>query len=156
MFIAGKLVECNDAMIKYLLKRESLAELFRYCLVCGFAFLADFGTLILCREVFFDQVAWGVYAAVILGFTVGHVSNYILSLIFVFRKEEERRNGWTWKAFVLFTVVGAMGAGITELGMWIGYGCLGFNYILVKSVMAGIVVLWNFIGRKLIVSQGES
>ena len=132
--------------------RKTFAELFRYCFVCGFAFVADFGTLIFCREVFFAGASWGVYVSVILGFTIGHITNYILSLLFVFCEDEERRKGWTWQAFLLFTVVGAMGAGITELGMWIGYGLMHFNYILVKIVMAGIVVLWNFVGRKLILS----
>ena len=132
--------------------QKTLLEFLRYCSVCGFAFVIDFGTLIFFREVIFDQTAWGVYIAVVLGFTAGHLSNYLFSLLFVFRETEERQKGWTWKAFGLFTIVGATGAGITEIGMWIGYGCLHCNYILVKIVMAGIVVLWNFIGRKLIVS----
>lgn len=132
--------------------RKTLLEFFRYCFACGFAFMVDFGTLIFLREVVFDQTPCGVYVAVVLGFAAGHVTNYLLSLIFVFQEVEERHKGWTWRAFWLFTVVGAMGAGITELGMWIGYGIFHFNYILVKLVMAGIVVLWNFIGRKLVVS----
>jgi len=132
---------------------QASGEFFRYVFVCGFAFVADFGTLILCRELFLKDYAWGVYAAVLLGFTAGHISNYLLSLWFVFKDPEERRKGWTWKAFALFTVVGGMGAGITEFGMWIGYGLMHFNYIVVKLVMAAIVVVWNFIGRKLIVMK---
>jgi hypothetical protein len=36
--------------------------------------------------------------------------------------------------------------------MWIGYGYFNFNYVAVKVFMAGIVVLWNFLGRKIVVT----
>jgi len=131
--------------------RQTFWEFFRYLFAGGFAFVVDFATLIGCRELLFKDVTWGVYVSVLLAFAAGHVTNYLLSLWFVFRDPEERRKGWTWKAFGLFALVGAMGAGITEIGMWIGYGLLNGNYILTKAVMAAIVFTWNFIGRKLIV-----
>lgn len=131
--------------------RRTFWEFFRYLFAGGFAFVVDFATLIGCRELLFRDQAWGVYLSVLLAFAAGHVTNYLLSLWFVFRDPEERRKGWTWKAFWLFAAVGASGAGITEFGMWIGYGILGGNYVLVKVVMAAVVFVWNFIGRKLIV-----
>jgi putative flippase GtrA len=112
----------------------------------------DFVTLVCCREMFLKQYRFGVYLSVMLGFIIGHVSNYLLSLWFVFRDESEREKGWTRRAFTLFLVVGIIGAGITEFGMWIGYGCFNFNYVAVKVFMAGIVVLWNFLGRKIVVT----
>ena len=132
-------------------RQRTFWEFFRYLFAGGFAFVVDFATLIGCRELIFKDLAWGVYLSVLLAFVAGHVTNYLLSLWFVFRDPEERRRGWTWKAFWLFAVVGASGAGITEFGMWIGYGILGGNYVLVKVVMAAVVFVWNFIGRKLIV-----
>ena len=131
--------------------KRTFWEFFRYLFAGGFAFVVDFATLIGCRELLFKDLVWGVYLSVLLAFVAGHVTNYLLSLWFVFRDPEERRKGWTWKAFWLFAVVGASGAGITEFGMWIGYGILGGNYLLVKVVMAAVVFVWNFIGRKLIV-----
>ena len=132
--------------------RNIIREFFKYCFVCGFAFAADFGVLIICRELLFHDVAYGVYLSVLLGFAAGHVTNYILSLLFVFRSPEEQQRGWTWNAFLLFTLVGGMGAAITEFGMWIGYGLMHGNYAVVKIFVAGIVVIWNYVGRKLIVS----
>lgn len=132
-------------------RQQTFWEFFRYLFAGGFAFLVDFAALIGCRELLFKDLAWGVYLSVLLAFVAGHVTNYLLSLWFVFRDPEERRKGWTWKAFWLFAVVGASGAGITEFGMWIGYGILGGNYVLVKVIMAAVVFIWNFIGRKLIV-----
>ena len=133
--------------------KRTFWEFFRYLFAGGFAFVVDFGTLIACRELLFKEAVWGVYLSVVLAFMAGHVTNYLLSMWFVFRDPTERRRGLTGSAFCLFALVGVIGVGITELGMWIGYGMLGLNYILVKIIMSAIVLVWNFAGRKLIVSK---
>ena len=131
--------------------KRTTFEFLRYIVVGGLAFVADIGTLIFCREMLFPDWGGGVYLSVLLAFLVGHVVNYVGSLCFVFRDPEERRNGLTWRAFWLFALVGASGAGATELGMWIGYGLLHMNYILTKVLVAAVVFVWNFVGRKLVV-----
>jgi len=133
--------------------KKTFGEFIRYLFAGGFAFVVDFGVLIACRELLFKEVAWGVYVSVLLAFVAGHVTNYLLSLWFVFRDPEERRKGWTWKAFGLFALVGVSGVLITEAGIWLLYGLLETNYILAKAIMAAIVFTWNFIGRKLIVMK---
>jgi len=133
--------------------KKTFWEFFRYLFAGGFAFVVDFGVLIGCRELLFKDVSWGVYLSVLLAFAGGHVTNYALSLWFVFRDPEERRKGLTWKAFGLFALVGVSGVLITEAGIWILYGMLRTNYILAKAIMAAIVFTWNFIGRKLIVMK---
>ena len=132
---------------------KTLLQFVRYIFAGGFAFVVDFGTLIACRELLFRDFAWGVYAAVVFAFMAGHVTNYVLSLWFVFTDPEERRKGLTMRAFWLFALCALGGMGVTELGMWIGYGILHLHYVLVKVVMAAIVFALNFIGRKIIVSR---
>lgn len=133
--------------------RKTFWEFFRYLFAGGFAFVVDVGVMISCRELLFKENTWGVYLSVLLAFAAGHVTNYLLSMWFVFRDPEERRRGWTWKAFGMFAIVGASGVLITEAGMWILYGLLHLNYIFAKAVMASIVFTWNFIGRKLVVMR---
>lgn len=135
--------------------KRTFWEFLRYLFAGGFAFVVDFGTLIACRELLFKELPWGVYLSVVLAFMAGHVTNYLLSMWFVFRDPEENRRGKTWRAFWLFALVAAFGMGVTELGMWVGYGILGVNYILVKVVMAAVVFILNFIGRKIIVMRGR-
>ena len=135
-------------------RRRTFGEFFRYLFAGGFAFVVDFVTLIACRELLFRNVGWGVYVSVFLAFAAGHVANYLLSMRFVFRDPEENRRGKTWRAFWLFALVAAFGMGVTELGMWVGYGLLGANYVGVKVVMATVVFVLNFIGRKVIVMRG--
>ena len=135
------------------LASKTAREFIRYIVVGGLAFVADVGTLIFCREKLFPDWSGGVYLSVLLAFLAGHVVNYVGSLCFVFRDPEERRNGLTWRAFWLFALVGASGAGATELGMWIGYGLLHMNYIFTKVLVAAVVFVWNFVGRKLVVKN---
>ena len=139
------------AHMRAYLASKTAREFLRYVLVGGLAFVADVGTLIFCREKLFPGLRCGVYLSVLLAFFAGHVVNYVGSLCFVFRDPEERRNGLTWRAFWLFAIVGASGVGATELGMWIGYGLLHMNYILAKMLVAAVVFVWNFVGRKLVV-----
>ena len=135
--------------------KNTFLEFVRYVFVGGAAFFADVGSLIAFRELIFQDCRYGVYISVLLAFFIGHIVNYLGSLWFVFLDPEERKKGWTWKSFWLFTVVGASGAGLTEVGMWVGYDCLGMNYIATKVTVAAVVFIWNFIGRKLIVRKKE-
>ena len=128
-----------------------ILEFLRYAVVGGIAFLADFGTLVGFQELVFRQYAWGVYAAAVCGFVVGLAVNYFLALLFVFTQTKDRGKGRSFGAFVVFGVIGLVGLGLTEFGMWIGIECLGWNYMIVKILVTGGVLMWNYLGRKLII-----
>ena len=40
---------------------------------------------------------------------------------------------------------------MTELGMYVGTELLFMNYMLVKIVVTGIVLIWNYLGRKIFI-----
>ena len=132
------------------------AEFFRYTIVGGIAFLADAGSLAFFREIVFkkNQSEWTMAVCVAIGFTVGLLVNYTLSLVFVFRSDRQQKQGRTVKAFILYAVIGLVGFGLTELGMYIGVrivGSAGLWYLLVKCFVAGIVLVWNYAGRKILI-----
>ena len=52
---------------------------------------------------------------------------------------------------MVFGVIGLVGLGLTELGMCLGIECLGWNYMVVKILVTGGVLMWNYLGRRLIV-----
>ena len=128
-----------------------LFEFLRYALVGGIAFIADFGTLVAAQEIYLKSFSSGVYIATVLGFVVGLAVNYALSLWFVFTSEKDRGKGRSIVAFLVFGVIGLMGLGWTELGMWLGIECLHWNYMLVKVFVTGAVLMWNYLGRKVLV-----
>jgi len=130
-------------------------EFMRYAVVGGIAFVADFGTLVLSQELFLKTVANGVYIATVFGFVVGLVVNYLLSLWFVFTQAKDQGKGRSVGAFLVFGIIGLIGLGWTELGMWLGIEVVGWNYMIVKVFVTGAVLLWNYLGRKILIFNAK-
>ena len=136
-------------------RKQQLKRLFfefvRYCLVGGLAFLVDFGVLVLFNTILPELYGYRLYVATAIGFIAGLVFNYIFSLLFVFKSARQSKAGRSAGAFVIFTVIGLVGLGLTELGMYAGTTLLAINYMLVKIVVTAVVLMWNYIGRKLFI-----
>lgn len=134
-----------------LLNGKGAAELLRYAVVGGLAFLVDFGVLVFCRERIFGNGEAGIYMSAFLGFAAGLAVNYFLSLWFVFAAARKNKRGRGGRDILIFIVVGVVGLGLTELGMYIGTDCLKIAYWLVKLPVTAAVMLWNYLGRKLLI-----
>ena len=127
-------------------------EFFRYAVVGGIAFLADYGTLFLFQELILTGGRRNSVGAVHLHRgVVGLIVNYVLSLTFVFRRKDNRGSGKSVAAFLIFTVVGVIGLGLTELIMYLGTELLHISYLIVKIAAAAIVLVWNYVGRKVLI-----
>lgn len=127
-------------------------EFFRYALVGGIAFVADWGTLFLTKEfVFKGESKPELFAATAAGFIIGLMVNYILSIVFVFRASDNNNSGKSVKAFITFALIGVIGLGLTELGMYAGVYLLKWHYLITKIIVAGLVLIWNYCGRKIFV-----
>ena len=134
-----------------ILDKDFVLEFLRYVIVGGIAFLADFGALVAAQELVFKCFACGVYVSTVIGFIVGLAVNYFLSLLFVFTSAKDKGKGRSFVAFVVFGIIGVVGLGLTELGMWIGVSVLEWNYMIVKILVTGAVLFWNYLGRKIII-----
>lgn len=126
-------------------------EFMRFCIVGGSAFLVDFGILVLLNNVLPELSGYRLYIATAAGFIAGLTFNYILSIHFVFISARESKVGRSVSAFLIFALVGTVGFGLTELGMYVGADLLSINYMLVKIFVTGIVLMWNYIGRKIFI-----
>lgn len=141
-------------------RKRIIFEFIRYVLVGGVSFVADTLAMALLKELLFKENCTSPQMAlcVAVGFAVGIVCNYALSNIFVFKSAEQREKGRSVSAFIIYFAVGLIGFGLTELGMWFGVklvGADGLWYILVKCFVAGVVMIWNYVGRKIFVYRGK-
>lgn len=126
-----------------------MGELFRYTLVGGLAFVADFGTLALLTEL----AGLHYLASAATAFIVGLSINYLLSVLWVFR---QRRTTSIGREFMIFAIIGVLGLLLTEMLLAIGSGQFGIDYRWIKVVAVGGVFVWNFVARKvLLFSEGE-
>jgi putative flippase GtrA len=128
------------------------AEFTRYLIVGGTAFLVDYGVLFVTKTYIFASLGdTGIYIATAFGFIAGLIYNYILSLVFVFKSAREQDKGKTAGAIFMFALIGVIGFLLTEGGMYLGCQLLRINYLIVKIFVAGLVLIWNYAGRKLLI-----
>lgn len=127
-------------------------QLLKYCFVGGIAFLTDTFTVKLFHEKILLKSSYSLYISVIIGFLFGTVINYTLSKKVVFHIKSNSV-GIVQKIakFTVFTIVGIIGLIITEIGMYLGTDIFEFHYLAVKCFMAGVVLIWNFVARFILV-----
>ena len=129
-------------MINKIKNNKLFNQILKFGVVGGIAFVIDYVTLIICKEIFNINVLLSAAIA----FTVSVIFNYILSIKWVFdvNKEKDSR-----KNFIIFIIFSIIGLGLTELIMWFGTDIIKINYLIVKIIATGIVMIFNFITRKI-------
>ena len=157
-------------MKKFIEKHLSLIkEILRFLLVGGIATLIDFAIYELFRFIFLKNMLdpMNLIISTSLGFIMGNIVNYILSIIFVFKGAKEDKNTQTLKAFLIFTLIGIIGLGIKVLVQTGGNYLVGNLFELTENfwiwaldtfvycVATLIVLVWNYIGRKLFIFKKE-
>lgn len=116
-------------------------EFLRYAVVGAVATVFDYGTVVL----LVSGLSWNYLWANALGYAVGTVVNYFLSVRWVFAR---RSVGSPWAEFFLFTTAGLGGLGISQLVLWTGVEQLGLHYTVAKAFAVGGHFFWNFASRK--------
>ena len=120
---------------------NTLLQLFRYGFVGGVAFVVDYGSLYVLTEFLSVPYLWSAAIAFILGL----VTNYLLSISWVFKKNATLQR---WQEFLFFAIIGVIGLGFNELIMYVGTDLLHLHYMLSKLISTVIVFFWNFFARK--------
>lgn len=125
-----------------------MAQLMKFGVVGVIAFVIDYGLLIFLTEVF--GIDYLVSATI--SFIVSVVFNYVASMRYVFshRAGMSRR-----REFIIFVVLSVLGLIINDVGMWVGVSLLAIDYRITKIVATVIVMIWNFITRKIFLDGGE-
>ena len=98
-----------------------------------------------------------------LGFTISVIVNYILSFKFVFERKEDMNRK---KEFVIFVVLSVIGLGLNQLIIWVCVGPVyggwtwlhqllnySFMYTLAKVIATAIVMVYNFVSRKIFLEK---
>lgn len=129
-------------MIDRLKSNKLFVQIFKFGFVGGIAFLIDYGILVFSKEI----LHFDVLASAAFGFIISVVFNYIASVKWVFDVSVENSKSKNFILFIIFSVIGLL---LTEIIMFLGTDKLNFNYMIVKIVATAIVMVFNFITRKM-------
>ncbi len=121
-------------------------QILRFSFVGGTAFLIDFGTMWALTEL----LSTSYLLSNGISFTVSVIYNYILSTHWVFQTNKTRKKS---TEIVVFVVLSLIGLSINQAIMWAGTEKLQIDYRLVKILATGIVMIFNFITRKLFLER---
>ena len=148
-------------------KHKSLCEIARFVIVGGIATLIDMFVMGLVLYAFEPSLYPKFYnvwigggdpktiATVIgtgTGFVISLIVNYLLSVMFVY---EDKGNSKSFKGVTLFVVLSVIGMLINMGGMWLGYDICGINEWITKIVMTLVVLVYNYITRKIFIFKKE-
>ena len=126
-------------------KNKLLNQILKFGLVGGTAFVIDYVLLYVYTE--FLHIHYLISS--IISFTVSVIFNYILSIKWVFdvKKKQDVID------FVIFIILSVIGLGINSLIMYVMVEKFGVYYMLSKIVSTAVVMVYNFITRKIFVEK---
>ena len=126
--------------------KESINQIMKFGVVGFLCFFIDFGILVLLKEIFkLDPLI-----ASPISFTISTIVNYILSVKWVFDVSDKNSKRKNFITFVIFSVIGL---GLTQAIMWLGTDIIKIDYRLVKIAATGIVMVFNFVTRKIFLEK---
>ena len=117
-------------------------QIFKFGIVGGIAFIIDYGIMVISKEL----LGFSILLSAGLGFTISIIFNYIASVKWVFNVNKDKNEKKNFILFMIFSVIGLI---LTELIMFVGTNIINISYLIVKIAATAIVMVFNFITRKL-------
>ena len=122
--------------------RKLIEQIMKFGVVGFLCFFIDYGLMILFTEAFY--INYLVSAA--LSFSISTIVNYSLSMRYVFKSKKDANK---INEFILFVVLSVIGLGVNEAAMWIAVEGLGIHYMISKIGATAVVMVFNFVTRKI-------
>ena len=85
-----------------------------------------------------------------IAFTIAVIVNYLLSMRFVFASDPEKNRLIECGSFIILSIIGLV---LNQILMAFFVELCGVFYMLAKIVVTGIVMIYNFASRKLLLEK---
>lgn len=126
--------------------KKLIEQIFKFGIIGVLAFVIDYGIMILLTEVF--NINYLISSGI--SFTISVIFNYICSMKYVFVGRDDISKE---KEFIIFVILSVIGLGINQLVMWLMVDKLGMFYAIVKLFATAVVMVWNFVTRKIFLEK---
>jgi putative flippase GtrA len=122
--------------------KKLIGQIMKFGVVGFLCFFIDYFVLFAVTE--FLGINYLISSAI--SFSVSVIFNYILSTKFVFDTKEDANKT---HEFILFVILSIVGLGINQVIMWFAVEILTIHYMFAKVIATAIVMVYNFISRKM-------
>ena len=126
------------------MNKKLIEQVLKFGVVGGIAFVIDYSILFILTE--YALIHPLISAAI--SFIVSVIFNYILSIKWVFDANKKQ----TTKDVIVFMILSTIGFIINELIIYIG-NIIGIYYMISKIGATVIVMIYNFITRKIFIER---
>lgn len=131
--------------------KKLIVQFLKFGIVGGIAFVVDYGLMVFLKEVF----GMHYLVASFISFCVSVVVNYLLSMQYVFVSRDDIKKQAEFISFVILSVIGL---GINELVMYLVADIMigdkmEKGYLVAKIVATFVVMIWNFVTRKIFLEK---
>lgn len=135
--------------LELLMFKKLISQFAKFGVVGFIAFFIDYGTMVALTELFGVPYLVSTTA----GFVVSVIFNYFASMRYVFKRRDDMSRG---KEFAIFVALSVIGLGLNDLLMFASVDLLGGDYRIMKILVTAIVMVYNFVTRKMFLeNHGE-
>lgn len=126
--------------------KKLIAQLMKFVVVGGLSFVLDF----IIYYVLTNFLSVYYLVAGLFSFSLSLIFNYLMSMKFVFKSKDDLKKT---HEFAIFVVLSVMGLGLNLLSLYILVDVFKMNDLIAKVFVAGIVMIFNFVTRKIFLEQ---
>ena len=127
-------------------KVNLLVQIFKFVIVGGIATIIDWFVY----YIFYKILKFNPLIANIFSFSISVIYNYLASIKWVFDVDKNKTKKMMFIEFMLFSILGFL---LTELLLWIFIDILNINGMISKIIATAIVMIFNFITRKIFLEK---
>ena len=126
--------------------RKLISQIIKFGFVGFLCFFIDYGIMVFLTEAL--KINYLISSG--CSFSVSVIVNYILSIKFVFDADRDANKIKQFLVFLIFSIGGLI---INQIVMWVTVDLLGIFYMISKIGATAIVMVYNFITRKLFIEK---
>ncbi len=126
--------------------KKLIAQVMKFVVVGGLSFVLDF----IIYFVLTNFLSVYYLIAGFFSFTLSLIFNYMMSMKFVFKSKDDLKKS---HEFVIFATLSVMGLGLNLLSLYVLVDLFKMNDLIAKVFVAGIVMVFNFVTRKIFLEQ---
>lgn len=126
--------------------RKLISQIIKFGFVGFLCFFIDYGIMVFLTEAL--KINYLISSG--CSFSVSVIVNYILSIKFVFDADRDANKVKQFLVFLFFSIGGLI---INQIVMWVAVDLLGIFYMISKIGATAIVMVYNFITRKLFIEK---